>query len=271
MLSFEPGIMQHYGLTRARLRLLTIGWLQSRALRRAAGAIFLTRYAASVIQKATGRLRRVAIVPHGVGDDVRHKTAGEAGPSVPREEIRCLYVSNTTMYKHQWVVVRAIAELRRRGRNIRLLLVGGGSGPAQRLLDTAIAEVDPRGEFVECVEFVPRSRIPQLLAKADIFVFASSCENMPVTLLEAMASGLPVACSNRGPMPEVLQDGGMYFDPEDATSIAHAVERIITDPCLERRIAARARELSDQYTWARCSSETLRFIRASHDAQSRTG
>ena len=58
-----------------------------------------------------------------------------------------------------------------------------------------------------------------VLKRAHLFVFASSCENMPNTLVEAMASGLPIACSDRGPMPEILRDGGTYFDPENEVTI----------------------------------------------------
>jgi glycosyltransferase involved in cell wall biosynthesis len=83
---------------------------------------------------------------------------------------------------------------------------------------------------------------------------------MPNTLVEAMAAGLPIACSNRGPMPEVLEDGGVYFDPEDPGSIAGAIEDLITDPGKRTRMAARAKELSRQYSWTRCARETFSFI-----------
>jgi glycosyltransferase involved in cell wall biosynthesis len=99
-----------------------------------------------------------------------------------------------------------------------------------------------------------------LLANADVFVFASSCENMPNTLVEAMAVGLPIACSNRGPMPEVLEDGGVYFDPEAPHSIADALERIITNADLRTQVATRAQQLSRQYSWSRCTSETFAFL-----------
>jgi glycosyltransferase involved in cell wall biosynthesis len=69
-----------------------------------------------------------------------------------------------------------------------------------------------------------------LLLKSDIFVFASSCENMPNTLIEGMAAGLKIACSSRGPMPEVLKDAGYYFDPESPVSISKAIEQIILNP-----------------------------------------
>jgi glycosyltransferase involved in cell wall biosynthesis len=128
------------------------------------------------------------------------------------------------------------------------------------LLLEAIAAFDPEGVFVKQLAFLPHNELPGLLAEADLFVFASSCENMPVTLVEAMAVGLPIACSNRGPMPEVLADGGVYFNPEDADSIAAAIEQIIQSPALRLAIAQRAKSLSEQYNWKRCADETFAFI-----------
>ena len=164
------------------------------------------------------------------------------------------------MYKHQWVVVEAISILRKNGFDLKLSLVGGGKGLAQKLLWDSIANLDPRGEFIEQVDFLPQVELPTHLARADLFIFASSCENMPNTLVEAMAVGLPIACSNRGPMPEVLADGGVYFDPYNAISIANAVKQIIESPLLRLKIAQRAKNLSTQYSWTRCSQETWEFV-----------
>ena len=119
---------------------------------------------------------------------------------------------------------------------------------------------DPRGEFVTQKEFVPQSDLTRYLAESDIFVFASSCENMPNTLVEAMAAGLPIACSRCGPMPEVLEDGGEYFDPEVPESIAGALRRLIEDENLRWKLAARAKTLSTRYSWDRCARETWSFI-----------
>ena len=182
--------------------------------------------------------------------------------------MRCLYVSNAEMYKHQWVVVRAIEALRKAGHDITLALVGGGAGKAQRLLERQIVLSDPRGTFVQQLDFVPPKELPVHLANADLFVFASSCENMPNTLVEAMAVGLPIACSNRGPMPEVLKDGGVYFDPEDAESIADAVEQLITNKLLRESVARRAKSLSEQYAWPRCANETWKFIHETYTVAS---
>ena len=223
--------------------------------------IFLTRYAAETIQKVTGRLQRVAVIPHGVGAAFRQSGNLARWAAEPGKIVTCLYVSNAAMYKHQWTVVRAMGALRKRGYFVRLVLAGGGSGPAKKLLDEAIASIDPAGDFVECVGFVPHDSLPALLKAADLFIFASSCENMPNTLVEGMASGLPIACSDRGPMPEVLADGGVFFNPEDAASIASAVESIIDNEELRASIAKRAHALSEQYSWSRCAGETWDFLR----------
>jgi glycosyltransferase involved in cell wall biosynthesis len=170
-------------------------------------------------------------------------------------------VSQVDVYKHQWHVVRAVADLRRRGHDVDLVLAGGGAGPAQQRLDEEIARSDPAGAFVRQVGVVAADQLPTLLAESDVFVFASSCENMPNTLVEGMAAGLPIACSDRGPMPEVLRDGGVYFDPEDPVSIASAVEKLLADRHLRARLARRATELSLEYSWERCARETWTFLK----------
>jgi len=260
MLSYEPGEIERFGFSKARLRLILLRYMQNRSLRQSDGAIFLTKYAAKVIQQSCGPLSCIAYIPHGVGADFKSAQTAQDWPGTGERPIRCLYVSNAAMYKHQWVVVRAISALRKRGHNLQLILAGGGSGRAQQLLDAEIAVSDPDRSFVELIGFVQQKELPQLLASADLFIFASSCENMPNTLVEAMAVGLPIACSNRGPMPEVLADGGVYFNPEDADSISYAVERIIKDSTLRVTIAQRAKSLSEQYSWSRCADETWAFI-----------
>lgn len=264
MLSYEPGEMRRYWPGRAWLRLLALRFVQNRSLRRADGAIFLTAYAAEMIQKSSGSLRRVCLIPHGVGENFRSQGPRREFPQRGDRTIKILYVSNTAWYKHQWMVVEACEALYNAGVRLSLQLVGGGSGaPQQRLLDQ-VARSDPRKEFVELTSALPQSQLPALLSEADIFVFASSCENMPNTLVEAMASGLPIACARRGPMPEVLQDGGVYFDPEDPQDIGRAIKMLVDDAELRDTAARRARGLAAAYSWQRCATETWAFVAATY-------
>jgi glycosyltransferase involved in cell wall biosynthesis len=258
MMSYEPGEMRRYFPSRMWLRLLALRYIQAQSLKDADGAIFLTRYAAQVIQRMTGPLPRVAIIPHGIGPEFRRERAWTHPFG---QSVLCVYVSQADLYKHQWCVVRAIADLRRRGHEVKLLLAGGGEGRAQRLLDEEIGRSDPKREFVTQIGFVRATDLPTVLAEADLFIFASSCENMPNTLIEGMAGALPIASSDRGPMPEVLRDGGVYFDPENPDSIASAVEKLLVDPGLRSSVASRAAQLSTEYSWERCATETWAFLR----------
>lgn len=260
LLPYTPDDVARYGFGKARLRLFVLRYLHSRSLRLADGAIFLTHHAGEVIQRYCGRLSNVSYVPHGVGENFRAGAPRLSWPKAGMRDIHCVYVSNTAPYKHQWVVVRAIEALRRRGHAVRLTLIGGGHGHAQARLEGQIAKSDPSRMFVRQLDFVAHDELPALVAEADVFIFASSCENMPNTLLEGMAAGCPIACSDRGPMPEILGEWGVYFDPEDHHSIATALERIFGDHGLREQIATGAWRRSSEFSWKRCASETFAFL-----------
>jgi glycosyltransferase involved in cell wall biosynthesis len=259
MLSFEPSEIVRYGVSKMRARLILLRYLQVSSLRRAAGVLFLTRYAADVIQRYSGELPNVRIIPHGISEAFRAPAARGGWPA-DKARIECVYVSNADLYKHQWHVVRAFGRLRAAGLPVHLRLVGGAVGRGRELIAATVREVDPAGAFIQVTEPRPHAAIPAELAAADLFVFASSCENMPNTLVEAMAGGLPIACARRGPMPEILQDGGTYFEPEDEHSIAAAVQGLVADPVLRQRAAVRAFELAQAYSWKRCAAETWTFL-----------
>ena len=65
-------------------------------------------------------------------------------------------------------------------------------------------------------------------------------------------------------MPEVLRDGGVYFDPEQPDSIAAAIGRILTEPGLPATLAGRARTYARDYSWRRCAAETWQFLVETH-------
>ena len=260
MLSFEKGEIDRYQISIKRLRLILLKYIQAWSLKKANGSIFLTNYASNVIQKFTGTLLNFKVIPHGVGENFRIQNNNPLLSHQSKDIIKCIYVSNTAPYKHQWFVVEAISNLKYKGYNVELLLVGGGEGPAQKKLDETIRKYDKNNNFIQQREFVKHNEIPELLLQSDIFIFASSCENMPNTLIEGMASKMKIACSNRGPMPEVLKDAGYYFDPENPRSISDAIEQIIKNPFESDKKAQSAQKYSFEYSWDRCANETIDFL-----------
>jgi glycosyltransferase involved in cell wall biosynthesis len=262
MLPFEMPELRRYGLSPTALRLLLLRFGQARTFRRADGLVFLTRYAQDAVLRAAPTRARTAIIPHGVDEAFRRKPAParaleEGGAARP---LRVLYVSIVDLYKHQWHVAEAVARLRAAGLPVAAEFVGPVYPGAERRFRGALAALDPRGEFLRYAGPASREVLPGLYASADVFAFASSCENMPNILLEAMAAGLPIACSQRGPMPEILGDAGVYFDPERPDEIARALEALLRDAPLRARCAELAYARALAYSWERCARETLSFV-----------
>ena len=102
-------------------------------------------------------------------------------------------------------------------------------------------------------------------SKVDMFVFPSTCETFGISLLEAMTAGLPIASSDRGPMPEVLKDAGLYFNPESVTSIKNCLRYMIENPNLRKRLGAKAKQYSQAYSWKKCADETFAFLRSVYE------
>jgi len=261
MLSYEKGEIDRFNIGIEKLRLLILRYVQILSLKRSSGTIFLTKYASDVIQKFTGPINEYAIIPHGVSDKFR--IAQKMHKKIlmnQKDSINCIYVSNIAPYKHQWNVAMAISKLRIEGYNIHCRFVGGGTGKAQKQFNSVLQKIKGSSSFIEQIGHVNHDEIPKYLEGADIFIFASSCENMPNTLIEGMCTGLPIACSNRGPMPEILKNGGIYFDPENIESIANSLKIIIDNDSMRDKISSISQKLSEEYSWERCSFETFSYL-----------
>jgi glycosyltransferase involved in cell wall biosynthesis len=265
MLPFDGGERRRYGASWTHARLLALRQIHARSFSGADGVIFLTEYAFQSIRPALGGASpaRTSIIPHGV--DTRFRSPPRAPRALadctPEDPLRLVYVSVVAPYKHQWVVAEAVARLRAEGLPLRMDFVGGGEDqPSLARLRETLRRFDPAGAFLRLTGAVPFAEVHRSYQQAELFVFASSCENMPNILLEAMAAGLPIACSNRGPMPEVLGDAGAYFDPESVDDTAAALRRLAEDHALRGRCAAKAYEGAEQFSWTRCADETFAFL-----------
>jgi glycosyltransferase involved in cell wall biosynthesis len=263
MLPFEWREMRRFGFSAMTVKLILLRWLQGFSFRQADGTIFLTRYAYDAVTRVTGPLKgKSSIVPHGVDARFRLKPRRQRLLSEfsPSEPLRVVYVSTVDAFKHQWSVVEAIGRLHAEGLPIRLDLYGSARASVLPRLTRALDQVDPRRQFVHYWGEVDYKEIHTCYAAADLCVFASSCENMPNILIESMAAGLPIACSDRGPMPEMLGDAGIYFDPENSASIADAVRKFAVDPALRTEKAAASSAAALQFSWSRCARETFDFL-----------
>lgn len=263
MLPFEPdraALFGRWSWMRLKMRLLRFS--QGRSFRRSQGVIFLTQYAHDAILGALCGLRgSTAVIPHGIESRfVIPPRLQWFARSFTDQPFRLLYVSIQMPYKHHLEVMNAVAQLRDHGLAVTLHMVGAKAGVYGEAVRCKRMELDPDQTFLQDVGHVDFERLHDLYRQADAFIFASSCENLPNILIEAMAAGLPIACSNRGPMPEVLADAGVYFDPESPKSIEKAIAKLAEDADLRTDLAKRAWMRAQEYSWERCARETFDFV-----------
>ena len=263
LLPFERLELNRFGLSLIWLKLNVLRYTQSYSFRVSDGVIFLTEYAKRTVLNVTGSLSGDAtIIAHGLSPRFRMQPKMQC----PIEEYtetnpyRLLYVSSIYPYKHQWHLIEAVHTLRAQGFPIRLDLIGPAFPATLPRLEAAIEKFDPDKNWVFYHGPVPYDTLNNFYAQADLGVFASSCENLPIILLELMASGLPIACSNCGPMPEVLGDAGLYFDPESPLEIAQSLSKYINSPRLRSEKASASVARCQKYTWERCAKETFEFL-----------
>lgn len=259
MMPFRPEFWDMYApfsRDRARLRILRI--VNRLSFARADGLIYLSKTARDVI---AAKASRVAVVPHGV-DHARFAPIAGESRSYPAADapIRLVYPSRLEPYKHQLEVLRAFATIAREFPMSRLDLYGPANATYLPRVLEAIQRLDPTGARIRYHGEVSNSDLPGIYAESDVLVFASSCENLPNILIEAMACGIPVCSSIRSPMPEVGGEAFLYFDPEDPEAIAQSLREALNNPkATADRVALGLTQAAD-YSWEQTARRTFGLL-----------
>jgi glycosyltransferase involved in cell wall biosynthesis len=261
LLPFEYKEVARYGFSARTLRLIALRFGQSKTFSNSNANIFLSQYAEELVSKIKG-VKDIPrkIIPHGAKVNFKGKTK-----KIESNIIQLLYVSTIDLYKHQWNVISAVSNLRKEGLNVNLTLIGGSYKKALDKMNALINIVDPEREFIKYEGIVDYREVFSYYVEADIFVFASTCENLPVILLEAMSEGLPIACSNKRPMLDILKDGGLYFNSESISSITDSLRYLIENPGLQENLVTRANKYSQLYSWGDCAVETFSLIKTVYE------
>lgn len=263
LLPFESAELARYRLSLLTLKFWILRHVQAQTFRKSNGVIFLTKYAKASVEKVTGKIEApVAIIPHGLSERFLNQSEKDFVRKVRGSDpIRLIYVSSIEPYKHQWNVVAAVAKVRQEtNKNFKLHLAGPANPSALLKLQAAIEKYDPKRKWVHYHGPIDYEKLPQFYHNSDIGIFASTCENLPITLLEKMAIGVPVFSSNRGPMPEVLGDSGFYFDPDRPESLASSLIDLIHSPEKGQFSSIQSRERAKKFNWEACSKKTFDFL-----------
>lgn len=249
----SPNSMGLYGWSRC----MAMRPLLSMAARRSTRIIFPSRFLMKQFRQHTRfPAERSDVIYHG-----RPKVKESLIPPERTERPYALCVSHLYRYKKLEVLIDAWSAARADLGDLRLLIVGKSPFPAyRRKLENLIKRLGAV-DTILLHDPVPHAEVERLLLGCEFFVFQSTVENCPNSLIEAITAGTAVLCSSAASMPEIAGDAALYFDPTDTDQIAGALRMVAGSVRLRSELRGRALRRAEQFpTWAqtaRCTYECL--------------
>ena len=191
----------------------------------------------------------VWLVPNGVGPEFFHVRSFSAEIAT-----KILFVGTWIDHKGIYYLAEAFEKLLRVIPEARLT-IAGCLEPEEKVRRSFTKTAQGA---LEVWPFVARAEISSLYAEHEIFVLPSLMEGMPLVLLEAMASGMPVVTSESSGMTDLVEDShdGLFVIPGDTGSLTAALVRLCRDPELRLRLGNAAQEKMKRYTWKQAALRT---------------
>ena len=205
---------------------------------------------------------RVAVTPYAADPNFHPRPPAEIERvrrrfALPDEYI--LYFGSNKPHKNLVTLVEAYATM---AAETGARLVIAGYWDAAHPESQRCAEALGLGERVRFLGPVNETDAPALCSGATCFVFPSRYEGFGLPVLEAMACGAAVACSNTSSLPEVGGDAALYFDPEDVAAIARTLHALVADPGPRQAAAQKGLEQARRFSWSRTATQTLEVYRS---------
>ncbi|WP_237051294.1 glycosyltransferase family 4 protein [Magnetospirillum sp. ME-1] len=199
---------------------------------------------------------KTTVIHHGV--DARFVPADLPQSRRPDE---LLVVSDVYVQKNLHTLIRAMAVVRRSHPEVRLIIAG-------RLVDLdyhqellRLAAECGVGDALEFLGGQPPGRLLELYRRCTAFIFPSTVETFGNPLVEAIACGAPVLCSDSAAMPEVAGDAVLYVHPLDEQGMAQAIVRLLDDPSLRGELEQKSLRQAARYSWAETGARTAEVLR----------
>lgn len=209
-----------------------------------------------LLARTSAEPSRVHVIPEAASD----LSSPGGPPSLPARLDRArpyfLYVGTLEPRKNLVRLVQAYRRVVSQGIPHTLVLAGPRGWRDEELLREIAG--DRRGNIVLTGALSPPD-LDAVYRQAAVFVYPSLYEGFGLPVLEAMARGIPTICSNTSSFPEMVGDSALQVDPASVDAIASAIELVLADPELTRRLAIAGRERASQYSWEETARLTLKI------------
>lgn len=253
MLPFEPIQLNKFKFIQ-KLKFRFMRTLQLYTFRKSKGVIFLSKYAKDKINQYIDLNNKSIIIPHGIDQQCVNNY------NFNKERFNILYVSDFLPYKHNYNVVKAVSELILDGYNLDLTLIGKKDSYQDGKINDILNSNRELKNRVNIMGQLDNTIVKSYYRNSSLFLFASTCENLPFILLEAMSFGLPIISSNKRPMCDILNGKNIFFDSTNIESIKKViVKNLSEDKCL--KMSALNYKLSKLYLLETNTKDTLNFFK----------
>tara|TARA_B100001093_G_scaffold506114_1_gene564505 strand:+ start:4005 stop:5150 length:1146 start_codon:yes stop_codon:yes gene_type:complete len=262
ILSFDKQALNQIPFSLEKIRLYLIRFLQIRSLNRAKEIIFLSNYTKNIISKSLKKKTNFNIIYHGIEKNIlkigKKNLKNSSWNLKSKKKIKIVYVSPLFLYKNHLTVIKAYCRLKKKYSNLEIKFIGSYKHNL-KLYNKLINE----NSFVDKNNFIgeiDQKDVIKYLIKSDLFVFASSSETFGISLIEAMAIGVPIICSNKSSLPEILQNGGIYFNPKNDLQLSNQIEKMMINKNLRKKKSLLARNRAFKFSWKENTKEFCKMI-----------
>ncbi|MFH0908429.1 MAG: glycosyltransferase family 1 protein, partial [bacterium] len=202
------------------------------------------------LQMPGSRRDRVVVIPEGVSPAFRRD------PEARKDGKTILYVGRQDPYKNVPRLIEAFAAVRAQHLPDAHLKIVGPHDERYPEADHRAKELGLADAITWC-GYLEEEDLVEAYQRADVFVLPSDYEGFGLPVLEAMACGTPVVCSNVTSLPEVAGDAALMIDPDDTRALAEAIARVLTDAALAEELGRKGPEQAAKFQWARSARETI--------------
>lgn len=205
-------------------------------------------------------LERICSVPLACSSAFAPRPMADMIPTLARYGLRpnhyTLFLGTIEPRKNLGTLLDAYRQLPQELRLRWPLVLAGFSGWHNDNLRTQI-ESAARAGWLRYLGYVAEDVLPTLLAGARVFAYPSLYEGFGLPVLEAMASGVPVVCSNATSLPEVVGHASLLHDPNDVDELTQLLARALQDEALRSHISALGLARSAQFSWTQTAAQTV--------------
>jgi glycosyltransferase involved in cell wall biosynthesis len=171
-----------------------------------------------------------------------------------------LFVGTLETRKNLVRLIQAFRLMRQHYKLPHRLVLAGKPGHGWQAIEEAINENGVR-DAIEVRGYVREEKLGDLYHAATAVIYPSLYEGFGLPILEGMAHGTPVACSNTTSLPEVGGNAVIYFNPHDVEEMAAAIERVLRSPSLQAELREKGLKRASQFTWEECARKHIEVYR----------